>query len=205
MKRLWVFIGGVSVGLLTVIACAQAVASRERVEFIPNFREVLVHYATIERPDGKLHDLLISREALESFEETGIVPDGTVLGIESFSVEQNDSGEYLRDEQGRFIKAFSDGEVHFTEKRADWLENSELTTPSELTPGSSWRVGAFNIETGEIASDQNLLECVECHASSEENTRDFMFSWGRLEAFITSGEVNYFRCPTPGRESCFAR
>jgi hypothetical protein len=183
--------------LLLLISGAFYVAaqgSRERVEFPSNFRQTMFHYATVDRPDGKIYEIFIDRTALPNVRQGEAVPSGTRLVIESFLARRNNN-QLERNAQGRLVKDRSEFDIHVIEKRNDWQSNNELTS-------GAWRVGAFDPRDGKPTPNLNLRECHECHTDASKPSRDFVFSWGLLGSAARSGQTVYFSCRSTAREPC---
>lgn len=194
--------------LLVVWACAQAVASRERVEYPTNYREEMNLYATVDRIDGKVYEIFINDVGLESWRNERILPDGTTFVIESFNAQRDEAGNFLRDERGRLIKGESENEIHVNEKRMDWVANDEITSTGLLsgneTGNGQWRVSSFDPRTGlfaEPANGDGIQACHTCHL--ERRAEDFVLSRGLLDSFVRTGNAAYISFDCTEREICF--
>jgi hypothetical protein len=194
--------------LLIVLACAQAVTSRERVEFPQNYREDMNLYAVVDRIDGKVYEIFVNDTALESWRDERILPNGTTFVIESFNAQQDDAGNFLRDERGRLIKGESEFEIHVNEKRSDWASNDEITSTGLLsgneTGNGQWRVSSFDPRTGlfaEPANGDGIQACHTCHL--ERRAEDFVLSRGLLDNFVRTGTPSYISFNCTEREICF--
>src|SRR5687768_14581281 len=81
---------------------------REPMALPENYRDTLIHFATIERSDAMSRNLYISLEALEAFKNGEPLPDYTRIVIEAFYAELDENGDPVRDENGRLIQYLLD-------------------------------------------------------------------------------------------------
>jgi len=63
---------------------AAGVTAREGATPSDNYGLDLVHYTTVERSDGTYRRMLIERAALDAVRETGTIPDGTRILMETY-------------------------------------------------------------------------------------------------------------------------
>src|SRR5690606_1779474 len=85
---------------------------REPMVLPQNYRERLIHYATIERSDAKSRNLYISPEAIIALQSGDPLPDRSIIVIEAFEAALDASGNPVRDEQGRLIQHLLDPRIH---------------------------------------------------------------------------------------------
>lgn len=163
---------------------------REPIEFPDNYRENLVLYATIDRADGISRDLYISPEAVDALENGERFPDYSVVLIEAFEADR-------RGPDGRLVRLDVDPEIHLAEARSTW-QIADLAATSRV---GDWNFGAFDARDGSVFGTTGLNDCFSCHEGA--STRNFIFSEPLLEAFVSTGEVQYLYCRRSGRSRCF--
>ena len=163
---------------------------REPIELPDDYRDTLVHYATIDRIDGISRDLYISPQAIDALVQGQPFPDRTIVLIEAFE----SSG---RDDDGRLIRTDADPEVHLAEARSTW-QIADLAASSRV---GNWNFGAFDVRDASVFESTGLNDCFSCHEAV--SNRNFLFTEHLLEAFVENGEVQYFYCQRSGRRRCF--
>jgi len=163
---------------------------REPIELPLDYRDRLVHYATIDRSDGVSRDLYISPQALDAVRAGERLPDRTLVVIEAFAT----SG---RGEDGRLIRETADPEIHLAEARSTW-EIADLAATSRV---GDWNFSALDARDGSIVTETPLNDCFSCHEGA--SSRNFLFSEPLLEAFVATDEVQYLFCQRTGRSRCF--
>ena len=171
-----------------------APTGREPMRLPANYRENLVHYATVDRVDGMTRNLYITQETLDAIEADTPIPDYTVIVIEAFHAETED-GRFVYDENNRYIPAEMEPEVHMAEFRSTW-RIEDLAASSHV---GGWNFGAFDFETG-VANRSELADCFSCHEAAVQ--RGFLFSESLLRAYIRTGQVQYDYCGLPERSIC---
>lgn len=159
-----------------------------------HYRTEFTHYATIQRKDGTIRDLYVNSVGLSAIENNQPFPSGTVLVIESYSAQQNKSGEYRVDENGWYIKGDQFPMIHIREKRTRWASDDFISD----TRNGSWNVGSFNTQTGQ-RFDESLDACFHCHSTART---DFTYSVNELADFTKLGQVQHILCTTTGRTPC---
>lgn len=177
--------GGLALGFL-LLGCLVWAAGQPNplVPFPHDFRQNLVQYAIVDRPDGRSRDLYISRPGLEALRRNQPLPVGTVLAIETFSV----TGE--QDSRGRMVRNKAENQVHVMTK---------------IQPGEGLRAWGFGAYTLEAAPEPGTSElpsfCLACHQIAT-NKPEPIISLDMLQKFAATAEVQYFRCNRPEREVC---
>lgn len=156
---------------------------------LANYREALVHYATITRPDNRSRDIYISPGAaqLVANNSTARLPDGTVIVIEAHHVRANPGGEPQR-------TGIADN-IHVAVKSANWTAADYQTDER----AGDWNYFSFDPETGAM-SDESTFECFDCHGNNSQI--DFIFSRDDLAEFGASGIVVDAFCNLPNRIPC---
>jgi|GEM_PF-1963440 len=167
---------------------------REPMVLPPNYQTSLIHYATVDRIDGKSRNLYISPHALDALADENPLPDYTVIVIETFFAERDSNGDLVYDEDGRFIQDELDPDIHAAEKRSTW-QISDLNTTTSI----DWNFAAFTAGSGDpIHKDIN--DCFSCHESAA--SRDFVFSVALLQGYLNTETVQYSYCARPNRSIC---
>lgn len=164
---------------------------REPIELPLDYRDSLVHYATIDRIDGTSRDLYISPQAIDAINNGLSVPERTLVLIEAFETSSEKGAN------GHLLRAAADPEVHVAEARSTW-QIADLAATSRV---GDWNFGAFDGRDGSVVTETGLNDCFSCHEGA--STRNFLFSEPLIEAFIETGEVQYVFCRRSGRSRCF--
>lgn len=180
---------------LLLTACgATEYAVPRGVQFPANYRTEFVQYATVDHKDGIVRDLYIQQSSLDQVRSGYALPDGTIIVIEMYSAQKDANGEYLRDAQGRLIKAEIQSPLHIAEKRSTWQrEDFEFDALSD-----DWNFGSYTLE-GELF-DEALVPCFNCHNTTERS--DFIWSLPMIWRYQRQGEIQYFYCNAGGRSPC---
>ena len=90
--------------VLGVLASAAAFAGPEKIKFPSDYLKGVL-YQTLDRSDTKQYrELYAPAEAVEAVRNGRPIPDGTVLTLVQWSVQQDANGKPLTDANGRFIK-----------------------------------------------------------------------------------------------------
>jgi Cytochrome P460 len=118
----------------------------------PNYRETFIHYATIDRIDGISRKLYISPSAIDALAKGDPIPEGSQIIIEAYSVQRDESGQFVRDEKGWFIQETLDPEIHSSEFRTSW----QLADMHTTSRSGDWNFMAFDFETGEQMKAQSV-------------------------------------------------
>ncbi|MEM6282106.1 MAG: cytochrome P460 family protein [Chloroflexota bacterium] len=150
---------------------------------LPDYRNELVHYTTVDRPDSRSRDIYISPGAAErvATNSTARLPGGTVIVIEAHSTFAG---------QRRDIT-----EVHVAVKRDNW----ELADYATAERAGAWNFFVFDPETLEVQTD-GVFDCFDCHANNSHI--DFIFSRNDLIAYGQTGEVQESFCNRTRRLPC---
>lgn len=167
---------------------------REPMALPLDYTTSFVHYATVDRIDGKSRNLYISPHALDALRAGDPLPERTFIVIETYFAETDAAGELIRDEQGRLIQERLDPDIHASEMRTTWqIEDRRTTAPGD------WNFGAFTAGSGDVIS-KDINDCFSCHEAAAG--RDFVFSLPMLNRYLQSGEVQYDFCLRPARAIC---
>ncbi len=183
--------------LLALTACtADTDATRQPGVSLPDdYRSSFIHYARVDRPDGTARDLYISPNALPAYRRGAPLPYETTIIIEGYDAAVDDLGDYLRDEQGWYVKGAPFEALHVIQKRSDWT----ATDFESAARAGAWNFGSFEAISGQ-RFDESLTTCTNCHNSTPQN--DFLYSRPLLDRYAQSGLVAYFYCNLRGRAVC---
>ncbi|MBZ0297972.1 MAG: cytochrome P460 family protein [Anaerolineae bacterium] len=182
----WLLLG------IALAGCATTTeATTPGVPFPANYQDTFVRYAQVERPDGTIRDLYISPNAVGR----GSLPDGTTILIEGYHAAEDDSGEYLHDADGHYIKGEPFEMLHVIQKRGNW---TDADFPGETRTGN-WNFGSFEAATGE-RFEEDLLACFNCHNATPRT--DFIYSRPQLNNYARTDLLQYFYCDVTGRLAC---
>jgi plastocyanin len=168
-----------------------AVAGPDKIKFPSDYlRGVL--YQTLDRPDSKQYrELYAPASAVEAVRKGQPIPYGTVLTLVQWSVEQDASGNPIKDANGRFIK--KDIIAHTVmEKQRGWGADY----PADWPRNGEWEYAAFTADgrPNEKANANNKA-CFTCHLPHAK--QDFVISLAKLNGTfpkegqtLAKGDVN---------------
>jgi plastocyanin len=167
-----------------VLASGAAVAGPEKIKF-PNDYLKGVLYQTLDRPDTKQYrELYAPASAIEAVRKGQPIPHGTVLTLVQWSVQQDASGNPIKDANGRFIKNQIIGHTVMEKQRgwgadypADWPRNGE------------WEYAVFTADgQPNPKGNANNKACFTCHLPHAK--QDFVISLAKLNgSFPKSGQT----------------
>lgn len=186
---------------LLLAACSQTTTDKNPqhkisgVAYPENYRENLVHYATVDRADGTTRDLYISPNALDFLDKRGIIPPNTVIVIEAYDALRDADNTPIEDSQGHFIKGAPMAMLHVLEKREDWSAD-DFVSGARI---GDWNFGSFGVENQQ-PFDENLTACFNCHNPTPQT--DFLYSFPLLARYLRTGQVQYSYCDLPDRLAC---
>lgn len=163
--------------------------------FPATFPENFVQYARVDRGDGKIRDLFISRSALDAMALGFDLPDYAVLIIAGYEAQRGEDGAFLRDENGWFVKGQPFESFHIAEKRSNWRLEA---FPAPDFAGA-WNFGSFTQE-GREPFDEDLAACFNCHQTTIQT--DFVYTRRQIIHFARTGQTQYFYCPLAERVAC---
>src|SRR5690348_7944812 len=90
--------------VLAAFVSTAAFAGPEKIKFPSNYLKGVL-YQTLDRPDTKQYrELYAPAEAIDAVRKGKPIPNGTVLTLVQWSVEQDAGGNPIKDANGRFIK-----------------------------------------------------------------------------------------------------
>ncbi len=186
--------------LLVVIVTVQSATSDTSssnigVQFPVHFREDFLHYATVERPDGKIRNIFINPQAIEAIRKQRRVPDGTIIVIEGHNIAFNSVDDMLGDEKGNLVMGEPFEMIHVLQKNANWRERDFV---SKHRMGD-WNFGSFEATTGEQFNEP-LSACFNCHRAAQSS--EFLYSERLLYRYAETGKTVYFFCNLPDRIAC---
>ncbi len=164
---------------------AQAIPGYQPNFVLPaDYQDTLVHYATIDRPDGRSRDIFVSPGAPEAIANNSTLrlPNGTMIVI--------DAHLGTRDR-----RRGSADNVHVAVKRDDW-QSSDYQSAERA---GDWNYFSFDPQTGEL-TDEDMFSCFNCHANNAQI--DFIFSRDELSDYGETGEVQQGFCNRPDRLPC---
>ena len=154
--------------------CGSAFAGPEKIKFPSDYLKGVL-YQTLDRPDNKQYrELYAPAEAVEAVRKGRPIPSGTVLTLVQWSVEQDASGNPIKDANGRFIK--KDILAHTVmEKRTGWGADY----PADWPRNGEWEYAVFTADgrPNEKANANNKA-CFTCHLPHAK--QDFVISLAKL-------------------------
>ncbi len=157
-------------GLVSTVAYA----GPEKIKF-PNDYLKGVLYQTLDRPDNKQYrELYAPAAAVEAVRRGKPIPHGTVLTLVQWSVEQDASGNPIKDKHGRFIQ--KDIIAHTVmEKQQGWGGDY----PSDWPRNGEWEYAVFTADgQPNPKANANNKACFTCHLPHAK--QDFVISLAKL-------------------------
>ena len=160
--------------LCGVFASTAAVAGPEKIKFPSDYLKGEL-YQTLDRHDTKQYrELYAPAAAVEAVKKGRPIPDGTVLTLVQWSVQQDASGVPLKDASGRFIKKDIIGHT-VMEKRNGWGADY----PSDWPRNGDWEYAVFTPEgLPNAKANANNKACFTCHLPHAK--QDFVISLAKL-------------------------
>ena len=152
----------------------QVIAGPEKIKF-PNDYLRGVLYQTVDRADIKQYrELYTQAEVVDAVRKGKPIPDGAVITLVQWSVEQDANGVPLKGADGRFIK--KEVVAHTVmEKRAGWGSDY----PADWPRNGEWEYAAFNADgVPNAKANANNKACFTCHLPHAK--QDFVISLAKL-------------------------
>jgi len=161
--------------LLSAVAVATgAVAGPDKIKFPNNYLKGVL-YQTVDRADIKQYrELYTQAEVVDAVRKGKPIPDGAVITLVQWSVEQDANGVPLKGADGRFIKKDVVGHT-VMEKRAGWGADY----PADWPRNGEWEYAAFTADAkpNEKANANNKA-CFTCHLPHAK--QDYVISLAKL-------------------------
>jgi len=161
--------------LLSAVAVATgAVAGPDKIKFPNNYLKGVL-YQTVDRADIKQYrELYTQAEVVDAVRKGKPIPDGAVITLVQWSVEQDANGVPLKGADGRFIKKDVVGHT-VMEKRAGWGADYAADWPRN----GEWEYAAFTADAkpNEKANANNKA-CFTCHLPHAK--QDYVISLAKL-------------------------
>jgi len=162
------------VALSAALASNAAFAGPEKIKFPSDYLKGVL-YQTLDRPDNKQYrELYATPAAVEAVRKGQPIPSGTVLTLVQWSVEQDASGNPIKDSNGRYIK--KDILAHTVmEKRTGWGADY----PSDWPRNGEWGYAVFTADgQPNPKGNANNKACFTCHLPHAK--QDFVISLAKL-------------------------
>lgn len=163
-----------TVFVLAAAFSTAAFAGPEKIQFPSDYLKGVL-YQTLDRPDTKQYrELYAPAGALEAVRKGRPIPDGTVLTLVQWSVQQDANANPLKDANGRFIKNQIIGHTVMEKRKgfgadypADWPRNGD------------WEYAVFTPEgLPNAKANANNKACFTCHLPHAK--QDFVISLAKL-------------------------
>ena len=153
---------------------ANAWAGPDKIKF-PNDYLRGVLYQTVDRADIKQYrELYTQAEVVDAVRKGKPIPDGAVITLVQWSVEQDANGAPLKDPNGRFIKKEVVGHT-VMEKRSGWGADY----PADWPRNGEWEYAAFTADgLPNAKANANNKACFTCHLPHAK--QDFVISLAKL-------------------------
>ena len=127
--------------VIAALASTAAYAGPEKIKFPSNYLKGVL-YQTLDRSDIKQYrELYAPAEAVEAVRKGKPIPNGTVLTLVQWSVEQDANGNPIKDANGRFIKKDIVGHT-VMEKQKGWGADY----PSDWPRNGEWEYAVFTAD-----------------------------------------------------------
>lgn len=163
------------------------------------YAERFTRIATIDRADsdGAIRAIYVNLKALDAFQATGDLPEGTTIVMEVYRVQSAPDGGLQRDADGYLVPdRLTSVLVKLKLGEAATAERQALS-PDVANGG--WVYGSFDAESGrQLGFNQPL--CHACHARAQP--WDYLFARPQLERFAATGQPQHATCDRPGRQPC---
>src|SRR6185436_12960912 len=162
------------IAILAAFVSTAAFAGPEKIKFPSNYLKGVL-YQTLDRPDVKQYrELYAPAEAVDAVRKGKPIPNGTVLTLVQWSVEQDANGNPAKDANGRFIKKDIIGHT-VMEKQKGWGADY----PSDWPRNGEWEYAVFTADGQPNAkANANNKACFTCHLPHEK--QDFVISLAKL-------------------------
>jgi hypothetical protein len=152
-----------------------AMAGPERVSLPQNYRDSLIRYLEVDRPDRKIvRFMYVNPEASAVARPGENLPEGTVLIMEDRAAELDASGAPKRTVDGRMVATDKVLTLFVMEKRKGWGADY----PADKRNGD-WDYATFNGD-GTRRADAKHDGCFACHKNRSQ--RDFTFTYWKSVA-----------------------
>jgi len=163
--------------LATAVGAALAVnawAGPDKIKFPSNYLKGVL-YQTVDRADVKQYrELYAPAEVVEAVRKGKPIPDGAVLTLVQWSVEQDANGVPLKGPDGRFIKKDVIGHT-VMEKRAGWGADY----PADWPRNGDWEYAVFTADgRPNEKANANNKSCFTCHLPHAK--QDYVISLAKL-------------------------
>jgi plastocyanin len=170
--------------VLGAVASTAAIAGPEKIKYPSDYLKGVL-YQTLDRPDSKQYrELYAPAAAVEAVRKGQPIPDGTVLTLVQWSVEQDANGVPVKDANGRFKK--KDILAHTVmEKQKGWGTDY----PSDWPRNGDWEYAVFTPEgLPNAKANANNKACFTCHLPHAK--QDFVISLAKLNgSFPKEGQT----------------
>jgi hypothetical protein len=159
------------------------------------YQTSLIHYATVQRPDGTLRDIYVNPQAIEALKMGNYgLPDNTVIVIDGYYALKDEGSNYVLS-NGHYIKDIPFEMIHVLEKKADWAVE-DFVNDNRI---GDWNFGSFDM-AADGYYDENMSACFHCHNATPQT--NFLYSHPLLRRYALTGETQFFLCNLPDRIAC---
>lgn len=148
----------------------------EKVRF-PDFKKDMVSYVAVDRYDMKVIRRMYATAETLARKDFKTLPYGTQLVMVDEKAKLDEKGDFVRDENDRFVSSGEITRVSVMEKGKGW----GAQYPDYLRNGE-WEMAAFDSK-GKIQSAVKLEACFQCHTSREETDYNYTYyEWKQQKA-----------------------
>jgi plastocyanin len=170
--------------LCGVFASTAALAGPEKIKYPSDYLKGVL-YQTLDRPDSKQYrELYAPAAAVEAVRKGQPIPDGTVLTLVQWSVQQGDKGNPIKDANGRFVKKDIIAHTVMEKKKGYGADY-----PSDWPRNGDWEYAVFTPEgLPNAKANANNKACFTCHLPHAK--QDFVISLAKLNgSFPKEGQT----------------
>ena len=170
--------------VLGAVASTAAIAGPEKIKFPSDYLKGTL-YQTLDRPDNKQYrELYAPAAAVEAVKKGRPIPDGTVLTLVQWSVQQDANVVPLKDANGRFIKKDILAHAVMEKKKGYGADY-----PSDWPHNGEWEYAVFTpAGLPNAKANANNKACFTCHLPHAK--QDFVISLAKLNgSFPKEGQT----------------
>ncbi len=179
----------------TLALTATYAPGREPIKLPQSYRENLILYTIVDRPDAITRKFYITPASIDAIRRGEDLPERTQILVEAYNAARDAAGNVLLDDQGHLIAGSLQDEIHIAELRSEW-QVEDLDSPFPL---GNWNFDAFEVGTG-IPRHEVRFDCFNCHSTAFSS--NFLFTHAQLDAYANTGETQYMYCNQLSRQPC---
>lgn len=141
----------------------------EKVTFPADYKSKMVSYTAIDRYDTKVVRRMYATAQTLELKEFGQLPYGTQLVMVDEKAKLDEKGDFVRDQNDRFVSTGEITRISVMEKGKGW----GAQYPDYLRNGE-WEMAVYDVK-GKPMTSVKLEACFQCHSSREETDYNYSF------------------------------